>query len=162
MPSDTGADGSTDPFGPAPAPPWWRRGRVEVHDQSMEPTLRPGDRLWIDRAALRVGGPRAGDLVVLVDPDAPRRWLVKRVAGVGPGRFWLNRHGLGGPAPPDEDTPPPPDSVEAVDLPAGSVFVVGDAPERSRDSRKFGPVPLERLVGRVVACYDPPGRRRSF
>jgi nickel-type superoxide dismutase maturation protease len=50
----------------------------------MMPTLRPGDRLLVDRRAYRDRPPRVGEIVVLVDPEERRRWLVKRVAKVDP------------------------------------------------------------------------------
>jgi nickel-type superoxide dismutase maturation protease len=58
------------------------RRRVEVFDESMLPTLRPGDRLLVDTAAYRDRPPAVGEVVVLVDPEQPSRWLVKRVARV--------------------------------------------------------------------------------
>ncbi len=48
----------------------------------MLPTLRPGDRLQVDTRAYRDGPPRVGDIVVLVDPAEPARWLVKRVSAL--------------------------------------------------------------------------------
>jgi nickel-type superoxide dismutase maturation protease len=48
--------------------------------------------------------------------------------------------------------------VASVDLAAGTVEVLGDAPDASTDSRQFGPVPLSSVVGRVVHRYGPPGR----
>jgi nickel-type superoxide dismutase maturation protease len=56
------------------------RIRVVVRDESMRPTLEPGDRLLVDRSAYRRHAPRTGEIVVLVDPDEPTRWLIKRVA----------------------------------------------------------------------------------
>ncbi len=53
--------------------------RVEVEGDSMRPTLLAGDRLLVVR--WRRAGP--GDLVVLADPRARSRLLVKRVAEVG-------------------------------------------------------------------------------
>jgi nickel-type superoxide dismutase maturation protease len=55
-----------------------------VADRSMSPTLRPGDRLLVDRRAYRRRAPSVGEVVVLVDPEEPGRWLVKRVAAVDP------------------------------------------------------------------------------
>lgn len=55
--------------------------RVEVHGDSMLPTLRPGDRLlavWATRA-------RPGQLVVVRDPRRPQRLLVKRVVAIQDG-----------------------------------------------------------------------------
>ncbi len=96
----------------------------------MVPTLRPGDRLWVDRSAYRHRPPVVGDVIVLVDPAAPGRWLVKRVAAVDPG--------------------------------SGTADVRGDAVDFARDSRKFGPVPLRSIVGRVYRLYFPPERFRDL
>jgi nickel-type superoxide dismutase maturation protease len=57
---------------------------VLVADESMIPTLRPGDLLLVDRGAYRQRLPEVGDIVVLVDPEDARRWLIKRVAAVDP------------------------------------------------------------------------------
>jgi len=51
----------------------------------MLPTLRPGDRLLVDRHAYRNRPPRVGEIVILVDPEDSSRWLVKRVAAYDPG-----------------------------------------------------------------------------
>ncbi|MEA2379664.1 MAG: signal peptidase, partial [Thermoleophilaceae bacterium] len=40
----------------------------------------------------------------------------------------------------------------------GTVFVLGDNRASSEDSRAFGPVPLRRLIGRVLTRIWPPGR----
>ncbi|HXW66998.1 MAG TPA: S26 family signal peptidase [Thermoplasmata archaeon] len=101
-----------------------------VADESMRPTLRPGDRLLLDPRAYRSAPPRVGDVVVLVDPAARERWLIKRVAAYDP-------------------------ATELVD-------VRGDAGERARDSRRFGPVPRRALVGRAYRLYFPPDRRREL
>ncbi|HYB63372.1 MAG TPA: nickel-type superoxide dismutase maturation protease [Thermoplasmata archaeon] len=53
-----------------------------VRDESMLPTLRPGDRLLVDTRAYRDREPRVGEVVVFVDPEEPSRWLVKRVSRV--------------------------------------------------------------------------------
>jgi nickel-type superoxide dismutase maturation protease len=64
------------------APRRWSSRRVIVADESMAPTLRPGDRLLVDRRAYRDRLPGVGEIVVLVDPERPERWLVKRVSAV--------------------------------------------------------------------------------
>lgn len=45
----------------------------------MEPALRAGDYVLVNRWAYRRHDPAAGDLVILKDPEAPDRFLVKRV-----------------------------------------------------------------------------------
>lgn len=49
--------------------------------------------------------------------------------------------------------------VTAVDPATGSVTVRGDAPDRSRDSRSFGAVPVRQLVGVVWFRYLPTEKR---
>ncbi len=45
----------------------------------MEPALRPGDYVIVNRWAYRKREPEAGDIVVLQNPEAPRQFLVKRI-----------------------------------------------------------------------------------
>jgi nickel-type superoxide dismutase maturation protease len=103
---------------------------VRVEDESMAPTLRPGDRLRVDPAGYRTRLPARGDVVVLADPERADRWLVKR--------------------------------VRSVDPRGGTVEVVGDAADGSRDSRRFGPVPLASVIGRAYRIYLPADRRRDL
>jgi signal peptidase I len=142
----------------------WGHRRVVVRDESMVPTLLPGDRLRVDTRAFTAEPPRIGDLVVLVDPVEPSRWLVKRVAAIGPAQLWRTRTGIrdrGSPSTNEGDTPPA-DVVEEIALPTGSVYVVSDATGPTRDSRSFGPVPETDLIGRVYARYHPPDRRGAL
>ncbi len=128
----------------------------------MLPTLRPGDRLLVDRRAYRNRLPELGDIVVLMDPARTDRWLIKRVGAVGPGRFWKTPTGpLPAATALGRDASPPGDAVETVELPAATVYVIGDAPS-ARDSRQFGPVRTESLIGRAYRCYAPPDRRRAL
>ena len=101
-----------------------------VADESMVPTLQPGDRLLVDVVSYRQRPPSVGEIVVLVDPEVPERWLIKRVA--------------------------------AVDLARGTVDVRGDAVDRARDSRRFGPVPIRSILGRAYRLYRPAERRRDL
>jgi nickel-type superoxide dismutase maturation protease len=89
--------------------------RFRVEDDSMRPTLEPGDYVLVNRWAYRVRKPTKGDVVVVKDPEDPERFLVKRISDVDPSR----------------------------------IEVVGDNEAHSRDSRRFGPVPLEEVVGKV-------------
>jgi len=47
-------------------------------------------------------------------------------------------------------------------IPAGKVFVLGDNPHHSLDSRTFGAVPLEQVVGVDYKIIWPTSRRRTF
>lgn len=114
----------------------------------MEPTLRPGDRVLVDGAAYRERPPRPGDLVACVDPAEPRRWLVKRVAGVGPDAASVPLGGIEGP-----------EGRLEVPLPPGTVYLLAEDAGKGRDSRQFGPVPLGLLRGQVWYRYGPRSAR---
>jgi nickel-type superoxide dismutase maturation protease len=107
---------------------WWSR-RVEVHDESMRPTLQPGDRLLVDPRAFRDRLPRVGEIVVLADPERSDRWLVKRVADVDPAARTLDVRG--------DATTTARDSRRFGRVPAsavhGRVYRVYFPPERRRE-----------------------------
>ena len=107
--------------------------RVSVKGLSMAPTLLPGDHLLV-RPVRRL---RRGDMVVVRDPDAAQRWVVKRVAAL-----------------PGESV-----TVAGRVLTAGDgLIVLGDNPEVSTDSRAYGPVPAADVHGRAWYRYAPAGR----
>ena len=109
----------------------WRPFRIEVSGPSMRPTLEPGD--WaIAIAAERV---RPGDVVVVEHPERPGFEMVKRVVRV-PG-----------------SVPTRPDLVDRI-------WVEGDDPSSSTDSRAFGAVPANLIKGRVRLVCWPPERAR--
>jgi signal peptidase I len=110
----------------------WRPFRLEVEGASMRPALEPGD--WaIAVARARV---RRGDVVVVEHPERPGFEIVKRVVHV-PGDV-------------------APGGLELVD----EIWVEGDEPQGSTDSRRFGAVPIGRVRGRVRVVWWPPGRVR--
>jgi signal peptidase I len=145
----------------------WARRRflvATVRGQSMEPTLRNGDRVWVRR--LPASRLRTGQIVLVERPPLPAavevradgrlvpeaghwpegtklpgdRWLVKRIASVG-----------GDPAPDVlSDTTASPGRV-----PIGHVVVLGDNPGHSYDSRRFGYLPDSAVAGVVVGHLRP-------
>ena len=124
----------------------------------MEPTFRAGERLLVDPAAYKHEPPAHGDLVIIADPAANERRLLKRVIGV-PGDFvrvtidGVERRGAAAPSP-----GAPPGGLEELEVPPEHVFVLSDRPTRTRDSRQFGPIPNSTVLGRVWYRYHPPER----
>lgn len=115
--------------------------RAVVRGPSMEPALADGE-VMLAFAGRR---PRTGDVVVVGRPDDPGFELVKRVAG-SPGEVvHLLANGSRLPQP--------------VALREGEWFVLGDAADRSTDSRSFGPVGREQVRGVVVAVLGSGLRR---
>jgi signal peptidase I len=136
------------------APVWMLRRRlavVEVQGMSMEPTLRSGDRVLVSRIpAARV---RAGDIVVLErrgpvaqTPDSARPARTARVTQ----RDWIVKRAVavaGDPVPPGIARAAGVAPGSAV--PAGLLAVLGDNPAHSADSRVWGLLPAELVLGVV-------------
>ena len=104
--------------------------------------------------------PRHGDVVIFRYPADPSRDFVKRLIGV-PGdtleikRGEVYRNGV----PIDEPfiTNPSTRSYDPVFIPDGHYYVLGDNRRASNDSREWGLVPDENLIGRAWLSYWPPG-----
>jgi signal peptidase I len=131
-----------------------------IPSQSMEPTLRPGDQALVDKLAGR--SPRFGDLIVF---RAPRtgELLLKRVVGVAGDTVGLEDGVLVVDGRPIREPYADPKAIDSVyfgpvKVGRGTVFVLGDNRANSEDSRAFGAVPTDRIIGRAVARVWPPGR----
>lgn len=130
--------------------------RVDGH--SMAPALQSEQRLIIEKVSYRFGEPESGDVVVFRLPEHNDAVLVKRVIAVGgdvvyirEGRVLVNNE----PYPITAGTQPLADFAPIV-VPYGYVFVLGDNLDESTDSRTFGVVANEDLVGRAAVSYWPP------
>lgn len=49
-------------------------------------------------------------------------------------------------------------NLEPIEIPAGHYFLMGDNRGNSDDSRYWGPLPREQIIGRAVVTYWPPAR----
>lgn len=133
---------------------------TRVYGQSMEPNLHTNERLVIEKFSYHFHGPRRGDVVVLRDPGGNPELLIKRVVGLpgervtlADGRVYIDGQPLDEPYL-DQSTQ---GGGRSWVIPPLSVFVMGDNRSASRDSRIFGPVPLEELIGRALFRYWPLG-----
>lgn len=134
---------------------WWLVAEpFHVTSVSMEPTLRSGDQVLVDKVSYRLHPPRRHDLIVLHQPDTGQL-VVKRVVGV-PGDTVAIEDGVlvvNGLAQAESYIDRA--TVDSVyfgpeSVPAQTVFVMGDNRAESIDSRSYGPVEVEAIVGRVV------------
>lgn len=125
----------------------------------MAPQIASGEYVLINTFAYRFSQPKRGDIVAFRNDEDARPLFIKRVVGlpgdriaVDRGRVFVNGTGLNEPyvRHPDDRSFP-----EAI-VPPHAVYVLGDNRLNSEDSRFFGPVPDDRLVGRALLGIWPP------
>jgi len=131
---------------------------TQVLGQSMEPTLHSTQRVVVEKVTYRFfHGPRRGDIVVISLPEQSEM-LIKRVVGlpgetieVRGGQVYIDSGLL------DESWTlnPGGGSYGPRDIPPLHVFVMGDNRGASNDSRNFGPVAIEHIVGHAWFSYWP-------
>jgi len=133
-----------------------------IRGDSMEPSYHSGDYLIIDQLSYRLRSPERGEVIVLKFPFDPSQRFIKRIVGlpgetveVKDGKVVVYEEGEGGRDAVilDESTYLPldlttPGSVR-IDLKEQEYFVLGDNRSFSSDSRKWGVLEKEFIVGRV-------------
>lgn len=137
-----------------------------VSGSSMEPNFHNWDYLITDRLTYRLEEPVRGDVIVFKLPQEPSRSLIKRVVGL-PGDTitirdnrievtnaeypqgivldepYLSDDNFGGP------------TGITLTLGGDEYFVMGDNRRVSSDSRTWGVLPRENIVGRVLLRLFP-------
>jgi signal peptidase I len=132
--------------------------RIRVDGFSMEPTLRNGEFVIVNKLAYKLGSPSVGDVIVFRYPRDPSQEYIKRVVGlpgdqvkiVG-GQVIVNGKPLDEPY-----IASPPRYNSEWEVPQGGLFVLGDNRNNSSDSHNWGPVPLENIIGKALFVYWPP------
>jgi signal peptidase I len=127
---------------------------------SMEPNLHQGQYLIVNKAMYRwVHPPERGDIIVFQYPRAPDRDFIKRVIGlpgekieIRDGSVYIND------VPLDEPYLPEPTRGNMAPTVTGpdEYFVLGDNRDNSSDSRSWGSLPAESIIGKAWLSYWPP------
>jgi len=145
---------------------------------SMEPTLQVGDHLLVNRLSyvvkipftdivvLRLGKPDRGDVIVFRYPEDRSKDFIKRVIGkegdvieIKDKVIYLNGKKMNDPHAhfaEDRIIPgayAPRDNMPAITVPKDAYFCMGDNRDRSLDSRFWGFVKTNDLVGRALIIY---------
>jgi len=143
----------------------------KVQQQSMETTLEPEQYVLVDKLTPRLDTYKRGDIVVFKPPadwgedETP---FIKRVIGEGgdtidirdDGLVYVNDTALKEPYVfRGEDGKPQP-TMASLDqatwtIPEGELFLMGDHRSNSADSRTFGPVDVDQVIGRAWLRYWP-------
>jgi signal peptidase I len=158
----------------------WVVNPYRIPSSSMEPTLlcsRPGDgctahfsdRVLACRFCYRFRDPRRGEIVVFNVPNEAKHAcgtsgvFVKRIVGL-PGELWQEKQGyvyINGKRLDESYIKPERRdfaSWPARKIPPDNYFMLGDNRQSSCDSRRWGTVPRNRIIGKVIATYWPPNR----
>ncbi len=128
-----------------------------VKGASMEPNFFDHEYLIIDEIGYRFTPPQRGDIVVFKYPKDPKQYFIKRVIGL-PGEkikvqnnaIYVNGTKLNESyLPATTETLLPLRGYGDITLANDEYFLLGDNREQSLDSRIFGPVQRDFIVGRT-------------
>jgi signal peptidase I len=159
-----------------------------IPSESMVPTLEIGQRVLVNRIGEHFGDPERGDVMVFKPPQGadenmcgvshpaeqpcPRSTpgksetnFIKRVVGL-PGERLSVRAGrvyIDGKLQREPFIEPDPQCAlcnmpEAIVIPKGQYYMMGDNRGASADSREWGPVPRDNMIGEAFATYWPPSK----
>ncbi|MFN4294860.1 MAG: signal peptidase I [Thermoflexales bacterium] len=136
-------------------------GNYSILGQSMEPNYHEDQRLLVDKISPHLFGYNRGDVVIVHSPIQDIE-LIKRLIGK-PGdvielrdnRVYVNNEPLDEPyLPPGAYSGPMHGSARWA-LGPDEYFIMGDNRSFSQDSRAFGPVTADKIVGRALLLYWP-------
>jgi signal peptidase I len=113
---------------------------VEVRGNSMWPTFKSGDRVLVSSAYWLIGPIRKNDIVVIRNKDDTL--LLKRVYAMGgdtiPFKFVPEDYSV---------------TNGKYVVPEGKLYLLGDNYPESEDSRHYGPISPEQVIGKVVVYH---------
>lgn len=130
-----------------------------VKGASMEPNFQDKDYLIINEFVYRFSEPERGDIVIFKNPRNLKEFFIKRIIGlpmekikIYDNKVYLYNNGYPEGAiieelylPKGRDTR----GNEIIELKGNEYFVLGDNRDHSLDSRTFGPIEKDSIIGKV-------------
>lgn len=138
---------------------------------SMIPTIQEHNRVLAEKLTYRFSrDPKYKEIVVFRNPMGNPPILIKRVIAVGgqtvdlrDGAVWVDGERLDEPYTYSlPSLPESPAITYPFTVPDNSVWMMGDNRTNSGDSREFGPVNVDEVLGRAVWTYWPPAEFGSL
>lgn len=130
-----------------------------ILQKSMLPTVDPGDRVIVNCMTYHFREPRPGEIIVVRDPQDDKKDIIKRVIAVGgdtieltDGVLYVNGEVVDEPYVVNKDVVK---GQPKLQIPDGYVYVMGDNRPVSGDSRVLGPIPEDRIIGKVICVMWP-------
>lgn len=132
---------------------------TRVEGQSMEPNIHDSERIIVEKISYRLHEPERGDVIVLRPLHRSSEPLIKRIVGL-PGETVEVKDGHvyvdGEPLDEPYLDQPTLGAMPPRLVPEEHVFVLGDNRNASNDSRAFGMVPFDDIIGKAWVRYWPP------
>ncbi len=141
-----------------------------VSGASMEPTFEDGEYLIVDEASYHLGEPVRGDVVIFRYPKDETKYFIKRIVGL-PGETVHLKGDAVTVTTKDGSVISIPEPYVAhrgngensdITLSGEDYFVMGDNRPASSDSRSWGSLPRENIVGRAFLRLLPIDRLGTF
>jgi signal peptidase I len=133
----------------------------QVTGPSMLPHVQPGELVLINTLAYRMGPIKRGDIVALDHDEATAQTFLKRIVALPGDRVRIDRGTLfvndRAVAEPYVSFPDRRD-VPQMTVPAHGLYVLGDNRAESEDSRTWGPVDENAIIGKAIVGLWPPER----
>jgi signal peptidase I len=132
--------------------------RVRVDGFSMRPTLEDGEFVLVNKLSYFFGEVNRGDIIVFHFPVNPEEELIKRVIGLPGDRVMVqnNQVFVNGQALNEPYIAQSPLYDGEWTIADRHYFVLGDNRNNSNDSKDWGLLPSENVVGKAVLIYWPP------
>lgn len=137
----------------------------QIKGASMEPTFYSGEYILTSKVTYKFRKPHRGDVIVFKAPRKPNIDYIKRIIGLPGDKIEINGGEIfiNGELIPENYISEKTNLWEAgylkedipVTVPPNMLFVMGDNRPRSSDSREFGPIPFEDIIGEVFFRYFP-------
>lgn len=131
-----------------------------VSGASMEPTFQNGDYLIVDEISYQFRDPKRGEVLVFRYPNNPSRKYIKRVIGlpgetiiIEGGKVKIESNGKDHEYVLNEESYLPNANTAGkveMELKKDEYFVLGDNRDGSYDSRGWGSLKEEEIIGRVI------------
>lgn len=125
----------------------------------MVPAYESGQYILVNKLVYKFDDPQQGDVIVFRFPKDPSRLFAKRIIGlpgdtvaISDGTVFVNRKPLEEPYLAVRDS----SDMALRHLGEREYFVLGDNRRGSNDSRNWGPVPEENIVGKMWITYYGP------
>jgi signal peptidase I len=131
-----------------------------IPSESMEPTLHIGDKLYVEKITYKISDIERGDIVVFKAPPASHHDedMIKRVIAL-PGETIEIKNGIVyvNDQPLDEpyEAEKPSNDFAKITVPEDQLFMMGDNRNNSLDSRFWGTLPIENVIGKAFVRYYP-------